>query len=150
METTSVNAIKQFAILILVFGVINGVLWVGQELYYGADTKKINEIETFLKNEKLTVNTIETALSVEETQLDQKDNLLNSYKSFGNTEEYNNGVYEYNNLLQKYQLDLDNYKTKITAYNLKVDEVNALIKKSGTRWYLIPIPLPGNHYNSKI
>ncbi len=150
MENTSIKAVKQFVVLLLIYAVINGVLWVGQELYYGADTKEISELETVLKNEKQTIDVIESDIAAGEAKLNQKENQLNTYKSLGDIEEYNNGVDEYNNLLQNYQSSLSNYKAKLTTYNLKIDEVNVLIKKSGTRWYLIPIPLPGRHYNTKI
>jgi hypothetical protein len=150
MENASIKAIKQFIVLLLIYVAINGILWVGQELYYYANTKKINEIETVLKNEKQAINTIESNLLSSEAKLNQKESQLNIYKSLGDIEKYNNGVDEYNNLLQNYQSVLENYKIKLTSYNLKIDEVNALIKNSGTRWYLIPIPLPGKDYNPRI
>jgi hypothetical protein len=78
------------------------------------------------------------------------DNQLESYKALGYIDSYNSGVNHYNGLLEQYRRDLDNYDSKLTNYNNKVDEENVLIKKSGTRWYLIPIPLPGKSVRSKL
>lgn len=145
-----IELIKKFVGLAIIFGVINLVLWGAQELYYRNDTKKINEIEVYLENEKQTINALETKINFAEIEIGRKESQLNNYKSLGYTNKYNAGVDDFNYLLSTYKQDLDNYNSKLTSYNAKVDEVNTLIKKSGSRWYLIPMPLPGKTIKSKL
>jgi len=137
--------------LVVVFGVINAILWGAQELYWHKDTKKINEIEVYLENEKQTIGTLEAKINLTEAEIGRKESQLNSYKSLGYIDEYNTGVDDFNYLLSIYKQDLDTYNSKLTSYNAKVDEVNALIKKSGSRWYIIPIPIPhGENLKGKL
>jgi len=135
---------------VIIFIVLNAILWGGQELYYYKDTKKINEIDSFLTSEKTSITALEDKISLEEDNIKSLDSRLESYQSLGYIDDYNNGVGSFNNLLETYKSDLDNYNLKLTNYNTKVDEMNVLIKKSGTRWYLIPIPLPGKSVKSKL
>ena len=135
---------------ILIFIVLNALLWGGQELYYYKDTKKINEIESFLTSEKASIIALENEISSEEADIKSLNNQLERYKSLGYIDDYNNGVGNFNNLLKTYKSDLTNYNLKLKNYNAKIDEVNILIKSSGTRWYLIPIPLPGKSVKSKL
>jgi len=135
---------------ILIFIVINAILWGGQELYHYNDTKKIKEIENFLTSEEISITTLESKITSEEANVKALDSQLERYKSLGYTDDYNNGVGDFNNLLETYKSDLDNYNLKLTNYNNKVDEVNVLIEKSSARWYLIPIPLPGKSVKSKL
>ena len=134
---------KKFAVLIGSFIIINFALWGAQELYYGEDTKKINEIEASLSAEKLSIDILEAKINLEEKDIEQRENELKNLKSLGYANEYNTKVGDFNYLLSAYKRDLDNYDTKLTSYNTKVNEANTLIGKSGTRWYLIPVPLGG-------
>lgn len=134
---------KRIVGLVVVFGVINLALWGAQELYHREDTKKINEIELYLADEKRSIDELETKINSEETEIEQRENELHRLKSLGYIDEYNAGVDNFNYLLSAYKHDLDNYNAKLTAYNTKVDEANTLIGKSGSRWYLIPIPFGG-------
>lgn len=134
---------KKIIGLVVVFGIINLVLWGAQELYYRGDTKKVNEIEVYLEGERLSIDALEAKINSEEAEIEQRENKLNRLKSLGYIDEYNAGVDNFNYLLSAYKRDLDNYNAKLTTYNTKVDEANTLIGKSGSRWYLIPIPFGG-------
>lgn len=142
--------IKKILSIIIFFGAINLLLWGGQEIYYRNDTKKINEIEAYLKNEEQTINALRDKINLTEAEIGRKESQLNSFKSLGYIDEYNAGVGDFNSLLNTYKQDLDTYDSKLTSYNAKVDEANTLIKKSGSRWYLIPIPLPSKNIKSKL
>lgn len=134
---------KRIIGLVVVFGVINLALWGAQELYHREDTKKINEIESYLEDERRSIDALEAKINSEEAQLEGHESELNRLKSLGYIDEYNDGVDNFNSLLSAYKRDLDSYNAKLTVYNTKVDEANALIEKSGSRWYLIPIPFGG-------
>lgn len=141
---------KQLIRLVLIFGVINFVLWGAQELYHKEDTQRIKIIEAQLEADQRDIDSLEAKIALEEAEIERKQKQLDRYKYLGSIDEYNNGVNDFNYLLAVYKSDLNAYNNKLTSYNQKVDEVNTLIKKSGSRWYLIPIPLPGKTTKSEL
>ncbi len=135
---------------ILIFVVINVLLWGGQEIYHYSDTQKIKEIDSFLQTEKSLIINLEAKISSEESEIENLKSELELYKTLGYIDSYNSEVDNFNNLLEQYKSDLYDYNLKLTNYNNKVDEENILIKKSSSRWYLIPIPLPGKSAKPKL
>jgi peptidoglycan hydrolase CwlO-like protein len=139
---------KRIITSIILFGVINLVLWSGQELYHRKDTEQIKEIENWLDSESVKIKNRESQLGSLESQISSLEDFLDSYKhriDLGEkhlADTYNIKVYEFNNLLNQYNSQFSEYEENMDSYNLKVDEVNDLIKNSGTRWYIIPIPIP--------
>lgn len=103
------NTLAQIGIYILLFLVLNGILWGVQELWHSKDNQKLSEIE----------NRIE--------YLDAT----------------NNSFVKNMNLYGSSQLEYSQYSSRIDERNKLADEYNSLSKSSGSRWYLIPIPMPG-------
>lgn len=134
---------KKIIGFVVIFGVINLVLWGAQELYHREDTQQIKQIEAGLEGERRSIDALEAKINSAEAELDRRESELNHLKTIGYTSQYNAGVDSFNFFLSAYKRDVDNYNAKLTAYNAKIDEANTLIKKSGTRWYLIPIPFGG-------
>lgn len=128
--------------LIIVYGAINLVLYGGQELWHKGDTDKLHVIEEFLKGKKVEMDSIEQRLVTTETDLNARKSQLDRYKAINDIYHYNLGVDSYNSLLGDYRLYLEQYNNALSIYNQKIDEGNELIKKTGTRWYVIPIPIP--------
>ena len=93
--------------LIIIYALLNGLIYGGQELYYLGDTQKMNRLES------------------EMTVIDKDITRLESYESDG-------GLYE------PYY---SQYNSNVDEYNKKTNEYNELSKKSGSRWWLIPIPI---------
>lgn len=150
IKTKSRSALAQVGLWILVYGVLNLLLWGGQELYYRGDTKKMNALETEMALEKMQIDQLEQSLTTASTTIDAKEALLNSQKAAGQIVLYNSGVDGYNSMLETYKADTNKYDAHLSAYNVKVDEYNKLVEHSGSRWWLIPIPMPGNHSVPKI
>lgn len=98
--------------LIVIYVVINGVLWFGQEAYHHEDNAQLEQMETKMNQLNSQITSFENRMSLS-----------------GATE------YEY-----------ANYEKMVNDYNKTTEEYNALAEKSGTRWYLIPIP--GGHTKS--
>jgi hypothetical protein len=142
--------LKSIIGIIVIFGFINLLLWGGQELYWRKDMQEIRKIENYLASEKTEITLLESKINNQSISIDFKQKGLNSLKNNGLINEYNAGVDDYNILLQKYKSNVDIYNGKLTEYNNQVDCVNELIKKSGSRWYLIPIPIPGKSTKSKL
>ncbi len=141
------NNIKKLVGLILMFGMINLILWGGQELYYYNDTREINRIKISIENEKNEIAYLESRISSLSNEIDFKELELDRYKNANMIDKYNKEVSSYNLLLNKYNNKINIYDYKIKEYNQKIEEVNVLIKSSGSRWYLIPIPLPTKRIN---
>lgn len=125
------------------FIIFNVILWVGQEAYYFKDSSKIRSINKELKQERTQIEKNEALLS-----LNQTDFAKESYNPFNY---FDSETEEYNYYVQKHNDIINEYKNSIETYNTKIDTVNELIAKSGSRWYLIPIPFMGNtHKAAKI
>lgn len=142
--------IKRLVILALTFGILNLILWGGQEIYHSGDRRQIKEIEILLDGEKREIANLEKKIEADEANLKQTNDKLNHLKSIGSIDEYNAGVDEFNLFLEWHRQDITNYKNRLAAYNVKVDEVNVLIQKSGSRFYIIPVPLPSKNVRSKL
>jgi len=93
--------------LIIIYALLNGALYAGQEIYYFNDTQRMNQLES------------------EMSTIDKKITFLESYATDGGLPEP----------------QYSQYKNNIDEYNRKADEYNRLTKKSGSRWWLIPIPI---------
>lgn len=144
------DILKRIIGLILIFGVINLVLWGGQELYYRKDTQEINRIEKLLDQEKIEITKLQSRINSLSTEIDSKQAELDRYENTGMIDSYNTGVDSYNSLLDEYKSKVDVYNDKLIEYNRNIEQVNILIQKSSSRWYLIPIPLPGKSTKTKL
>jgi len=103
------DKIPGFIKLVLIYALLNLVLYVGQELYHLPSTNKMNQLNSEMEVLDSDINRIESRAN-----------------SGGLSEPY-----------------YSQYKTKIDDYNKKADEYNKLAKDSGSRWWLLPIPMPG-------
>jgi|CXWL01.1.fsa_nt_gi hypothetical protein len=101
--------------LLIIYAVLNGVIYGAQELYYYGDTKKMNQLKSEMNNIQNEVATLESRATNGE--------LAEPYYS--------------------------RYQSNIDQYNKKVDEYNTLNEKSGSRWWLIPIPIGHGSINPK-
>lgn len=136
------DRMNSIVITILVFVVLNLILWGAQELFWHKDTQEINNIKVHLESEKAQIALLESSVSDQSEYLKQKEHELDYLKSQALIAEYNAGVREYNSLLRKYKASVDAYNSKLVEYNEQVSRCNELTKKSGSRWYIIPIPIP--------
>lgn len=141
---------KSIISVVLIYGILNLILWGGQELYYYEDTREINQIEKWLEEEKQKIFLLEQKIDSQSIEIEQEENKLTDLENRRLTTLYNSNVDSYNYLLEGYENDFDIYDEKIAKYNNKVNRFNELIKKSGSRWYLIPIPLPTKSIKSKL
>lgn len=98
--------------LIVIYLVINGVLWLGQEAYHSEDNAQLSQMETRMK-------TLDSQITLFENRMNRT------------------GVTE---------AEYAGYQKMVDDYNKTTEEYNALAEKSGTRWYLIPVP--GGHTKS--
>ncbi len=101
--------------LLIVYVVLNVVLYLGQELYWMKDTQAMNKLDQEL------------------VQLETDLKSLESKATSGG-------------LMEPYYSE---YEGKVSSYNNKSQEYNTISKRSGSRWYLIPLPnLGGNKSKS--
>ena len=140
--------LKRIGIVIILFGVVNLLLLEGQSLYHRGDSQRLKQMENWLDERQTQLKNKEKELKSLNSQIEKLDTLLINYKQKidrGGThliDSYNAKVDEYNDLLDKYNSKLKDYKMGVYEYNSKVREVNKLSEETGTRWYIIPVPLP--------
>ena len=101
---------------LVVFALLNGILWAGQELYHRGDVQRVEAIE---------VN-----LNQLDRQIQQDEEWLAA----------NLAYYERNGPASVYNIRVDGLNDQVNRYNLMVDEYNTLARKAYRRLYLIPIP----------
>lgn len=135
---------KQIIGIVIIFIIINIIFWGAQEFYYRDESSQIKETQKFLESEERSIKALSLKIDEQKNELNQKEIKLNNYESLGYIDKYNNSVDNYNFSLSLYQSNINTYKSKINTYNTKVGEVNNLIEQSGSRWYLLPIPIPRN------
>jgi len=135
--------LKKIAIYAGGFILLNILLWGGQEIYYREDTAQIADAKERLSSMEVEISMLEAGISDKESEINSLEARMNQYESAGRITEYNANVDRYNSLLTSYNMDFTRYESRIAAYNNFVNETNVLIERSGSRWYLIPIPIGG-------
>lgn len=112
--------VRQIIVLVIMLAGINGVLWACQEIASSESKQEYQSKKTELDQLK--------------NRLDECKVRLDSYKSMavGNTLPLST----YN----AYKQDLEGCNSIMRKHNDLVPVVNSLAKKSGTRFYLLPIP----------
>ncbi len=93
--------------IVVLYAVLNGMIYGAQELYYYNDTQRMNQLETDMSGIQSEISSLESRAT--------DGGLAEPYYS--------------------------RYKNNIEKYNSKVGEYNALSERSGSRWWLIPIPI---------
>lgn len=134
--------VYRIIILAVVYLVLNWALGGIQNLWHRNDTRRIESTKTALENERRIIDELSNRLDEEGESLSKESDRLDELKASGSTDEYNEGVESFNSRLRSYKADVDLYNQKITNFNKQVGEINELIKKIGSRWYIIPIPIP--------
>ena len=113
-----------FIFTIVVFIIFNVALYFGQEWYYSVDTQKAKTLKKEIDSQKYDYIRLEFRLKQIKDQATK-----------ATTEE------EWSVLKNKYKKLYDSYENVLKIHNENVVEYNKLVKSSGARWYVIPIPL---------
>jgi len=66
------DAFKSIVGIILIFIFFNLFLWGGQELYWREETQEINKIESYLKDEKSQISSLQEIIDNQSAWLDKK------------------------------------------------------------------------------
>jgi hypothetical protein len=130
--------IKIIFILIVTFLLFNGVLYIGQELYYKNDMNKCELLKEKATNIKNEIQNIEISLNSIKTKINRANKLNIEIKN-GNMSHF----IEYTQLIKEisqYDSLYNKYKTLLDKYNIIIDKYNKLASKAYKRYYLIPIP----------
>lgn len=118
------NWLKDFAfqlmVLTVLFGVINGVLWLIQSLP-NESSKKIESLE-------IEVSIMDKNISDCKYEVEDYNRIAN------------NGYLE-ENIYKLYESKIERCNHLVEERNLKTDELNELHKNQRGKFYLIPIPL---------
>jgi len=133
--------------LIIMFTVLNGIIYGAQEIYYWNDVKKCESMKVKLKNLKKEINKIEDFINFRKTKLDRINQLTKEIKQGLSKDytKYKKMVNEYNSKIPKYKKSMNEYDSLIVEYNKVTREYNELAKDAYSRWLLLPIPLPSKH-----
>ena len=152
---------KKIISAIIVFGLINLLLYGGQKLFQIKDIKQMNIIESTLTVSSQKIEDFETMLETQLSDLDQSENTIQQlgndldrlYDRYPNgapadvVAKYNSMKDEYNSLILQNTIDRLNYfklntdlDLKVSEHNKLVDEYNMLSAKTSKVFLLIPIP----------
>lgn len=153
--------------IVLVFGLINGVLYVGQNWAKSDDRARLEQLKQRLASEESAIRAMETSLQTEERTLDGLSSSIASsaarieylerqypygipssvYSSYSLAiDNHNLLVADYNARIEGYQPAFSRYESAIVRYNQLVEEANAAAKKAGAgNFYIIPVPRGSRH-----
>ena len=137
--------------VVLVFGVLNGGLYVGQDFLARDDVARAEQLEAELARLDDEIDDLEVWLDEQEARSAQIDRLgqeLGSMPQSGRYYDaslrgYNAQVDAWNRDLPGLQRIAATYDSLVTDYNATVDEYNVVAKAAYTRWWLLPVAAPG-------
>ncbi|CRX37960.1 hypothetical protein [Estrella lausannensis] len=112
-----------FLVSIVGFIFLNILLFFGQEWYHSSDVKRSESLQKVIELQQREYIRIELQLEKIKNEAEKAQSLQ-----------------EYNDLQDQYESLYKRYDKIIDEHNRNVEECNRLIKKSSTRYYLIPIP----------
>ncbi|MFV9646455.1 MAG: hypothetical protein ACNYWU_11590 [Desulfobacterales bacterium] len=144
-------------IILLVFAGLNGVLYIGQELYYADDVKKCEDIEIQIASMKSEIDQIEKYISSVEIERKKINNLeqsltknvsvyLNEADYERDYNKYSKMIDAFNSKFSQVEKAIKRYDELIEKHNGQVELYNTIAETAYSRWYLIPIP--GGHSHS--
>jgi hypothetical protein len=117
---------SNFIYTIIVFIILNIALYFGQEWYYSGDIHKAEILKKEIDSQKY--NYIRLELQLNQIKEQAEKTIIEE---------------EWNVLRNKYNKLYTTYENILKSHNENVEEYNKLVKNSGTRWYVIPIPWGG-------
>lgn len=152
--------IPAFLITLVLFALINLVLFIGQEFGRDAEKKELEELNTKLAQLKQEVETLELNISFTEEKLKEADTFVNQCKAgiveFESqavngalpsqiytqytlaVDNCNAQVRNSNNLINSYNTLYEQYDRVIQTHNVLVTRANELAKSLGTKYYIVP------------
>lgn len=147
--------------IIIGFVALNMVVIGGQKLWHRNDRQRLDTFKREIEAERFQIRESENALALSFSQLELLKKQIASraidiaaiesrysgripepeFTNYRRIINENNGrVTEHNQLLFSYRENHARYSSELAAANEKIDEANALAKKIGGIWYVIPIP----------
>lgn len=137
--------------LLVVFGLLNGVLYLGQELYHRGDVKTAESIKAEFDVLDAKITHMETELGQVESlrqRLDELKRKLADPDAYYTTQTtYDSEMEEYKALVGRWNASLpqmsklaNDYDQTVAEYNHRVESYNKIAKKAYSRWWLLPIP----------
>jgi DNA repair exonuclease SbcCD ATPase subunit len=144
-------------IILLVFAGLNGVLYIGQELYYADDVKKCEDIEIQIASMKSEIDQIEKYISSVEIERKKINNLeqslMKNVSVYLNEADYERDYNKYSKMIDAFnskfsqvEKAIKRYDELIEKHNGQVELYNTIAETAYSRWYLIPIH--GGHSHS--
>lgn len=132
-----------FSFLIL-YVLANGLLLLGQELYYKKDMNKCENIKLELVSLKNEIDNFEKELSIFDSKKEEIEKLGGTLRvlSGRDVKEYNMLIDEYNKNVPKYKYMIELQKEKYEKYIRLVSEYNTIAKYAYSRWWFLPFPIP--------
>lgn len=149
-------------ITLLLFGVVNGILYAGQEVWRAGDKRAFEALKREMdgREHELQIMKVEigslrdriemaksriTELQAEARQTEARyaqsgapSDAYRRYKAV--IAEHNRLANEVNPLAKRYNALIDTHNSKVDAYNRDVPRFNELADRAFSRWYIIPIP----------
>jgi hypothetical protein len=146
---SSTSGATVWIVAIVGFIVLNGSLYVGQELYHAADVRQCEAIEGELANLDSEIRSIAVRLkgrSREREAIERMESELEQ-NHFTHGSSYDAAYRSYSDRVDRYNADVPAIKALavrhdalVDRYNGRVEEYNRLAKTAYARWYLIPVP----------
>lgn len=130
-----VSTVGGWAVLLVAFGLLNGALWGGQELYHRGHVADAKALYAQLDSAEAEITTLKQAWAAMEARSAAIDALEAT-----NPAAYKDSVAVWNDEVPRIEALALYHDSAISRFNTKLEEYNKLAKRAYSRWYLIPIP----------
>lgn len=144
----SLNQLGGIVVLLGAYGVLNGLLYLGQEIAAADDKREAEALDQELSRLEAEISGLETYFSNIEAQSGDIDafgdglDALSELARVEATNRFNEMVDAWNAQVPTIQARENEYDQLISEFNQKVDLYNSAAEKAYSRWWLLPIPLP--------
>lgn len=137
------------------FALLNGILYLAQELWHVPAKRKVVALSTQLVELKTLIDSLTDSLQPGVTGEMKVDSLGVQVelgrKAFASDVAYRNALATYTSSVDEWNSRLPTLQQRavvhdslVDRYNSVVTERNRLASKAYTRWWLLPIPVPGS------
>ena len=148
----SARVVPTAAKLLVAFLVLNGVLYVGQEIMATDEKRQAQAIEQELDQLDLELQNLGDWFSEQDERVAQMDTIGDGLDDpslwsseagrFRAQDEYLEMVDRWNNDLPFLETERERYDDIVTTYNSAFERYNRAAEAAYSRWWLLPIPLP--------
>jgi uncharacterized protein YoxC len=155
-----------FISLVAVYGIVNLVLYGGQEMYHASDKRAYEALSQVMEQRKADIQGKRSQIQALEASIEERGSQIDRLKAElrsieqqygsigaptsvyvryeGMIAEVNGLIKQIKPMIERHSQLVDSFNAEVDGYNNQIPQLNDLSHRAFDRWILIPIPL-GRH-----